>query len=86
MATYQEAMQMLKLTSRTFYMPIIRLPKGIREAVASGYLCLRAIDEVEDHPTLEGSQKAAILHKISLILQAVEFLSEPLTLELTQFG
>lgn len=70
MAIYQEAMQTLKLTSRTFYLPIIRLPKGIREAVASGYLCLRAIDEVEDHPTLEGSHKAKILHTISQIFQA----------------
>jgi len=70
MAVYQEAMHMLKLTSRTFYLPIVRLPKGLREAVASGYLCLRAIDEVEDHPTLEGNLKAKILHTISLILQA----------------
>ncbi|OQY28249.1 MAG: phytoene/squalene synthase family protein [Anaerolineaceae bacterium 4572_5.1] len=70
MATYQESMQMLKLTSRTFYLPIVRLPKGIREAVASGYLCLRAIDEVEDHPTLEAEHKARILHTISQIFQA----------------
>ncbi|MBS1249953.1 MAG: hypothetical protein MAG431_01542 [Chloroflexi bacterium] len=70
MATYQEAMHTLKLTSRTFYLPIVRLPKGIREAVASGYLCLRAIDEVEDHPTLEENQKAKILHSISQVFQA----------------
>lgn len=70
MAIYQEAMDTLKLTSRTFYLPIVRLPKGLREAVASGYLCLRAIDEVEDHPTLDGSLKARILKTISLILQA----------------
>jgi len=70
MAIYQEAMSTLKLTSRTFYLPIVRLPKGLREAVASGYLCLRAIDEVEDHPTLDGSLKAKILHTISLIFQA----------------
>lgn len=70
MATYQESMQMLKLTSRTFYLPIIRLPKGIREAVASGYLCLRAIDEVEDHPALESNHKAKILNTISQIFQS----------------
>ncbi len=70
MAIYQEAMHTLKLTSRTFYLPIVRLPKGLREAVASGYLCLRAIDEVEDHPTLEGFHKAKILRTISLTLQA----------------
>jgi farnesyl-diphosphate farnesyltransferase len=70
MTIYQEAMNTLKLTSRTFYLPIIRLPEGLREAVASGYLCLRAIDEVEDHPNLETSLKAKILKSISLILQA----------------
>jgi farnesyl-diphosphate farnesyltransferase len=70
MAIYQEAMHTLKLTSRTFYLPIVRLPKGLREAVASGYLCLRAIDEVEDHPDLDGNLKAKILHTISQILQA----------------
>ncbi len=70
MVVYQEAMHTLKLTSRTFYLPIVRLPKGLREAVASGYLCLRAIDEVEDHPTLDANLKARILRTISLILQA----------------
>ncbi len=70
MTVYQEAMDTLKLTSRTFYLPIIRLPRGLQEAVASGYLCLRAIDEVEDHPDLDGSLKAKILHTISSILQA----------------
>lgn len=70
MAIYQESMEMLKATSRTFYLPIVRLPKGIREAVASGYLCLRAIDEVEDHPALEKDLKANILHTISHILQS----------------
>jgi farnesyl-diphosphate farnesyltransferase len=70
MTIYQEAMDTLKLTSRTFYLPIIRLPKGLREAVASAYLCLRAIDEVEDHPTLDNPLKARILESISLMLQA----------------
>lgn len=70
MAIYEEAMNTLKITSRTFYLPIIRLPKGLQEAVASGYLCLRAIDEVEDHPTIDSSIKAKILRSISLFLQA----------------
>lgn len=63
-------MQMLELTSRTFYLPIVRLPSGLREAVASGYLCLRSIDEIEDHPNLDDSTKVKILRSISLILQA----------------
>ena len=89
MTIYQEAMNTLKLTSRTFYLPIIRLPKGLREAVASGYLCLRAIDEVEDHPTLENSLKAKILKSISLMLQAQtseeNFSHQVFTNELMQF-
>ena len=40
---------MLEETSRTFYIPISRLPGGLQQAVGSAYLCLRAIDEIEDH-------------------------------------
>jgi len=89
MTIYQEAMDTLKLTSRTFYIPIIRLPNGLREAVASGYLCLRAIDEVEDHPDMDNSLKARILNSISLILQAQtseeNFSHHDLSAELMQF-
>ena len=70
MATYDEAMQTLKLTSRTFYLPIVKLPGGLRDAVAAGYLCLRSIDEIEDHPTLSGADKASLLGGISRILQS----------------
>ena len=35
----------------------------------SGYLCLRAIDEVEDHPRLDNRAKAMLLRSISRILQ-----------------
>ena len=61
-------MKVLEETSRTFYIPIALLPEGIREAVASAYLCLRAIDEVEDHPKLENSVKAKILRSMSVKL------------------
>ncbi len=40
----KSALQVLKETSRTFYIPIIKLPPKVQEAVASTYLCLRAID------------------------------------------
>ncbi|WP_244208947.1 squalene/phytoene synthase family protein [Paenibacillus ferrarius] len=56
-----DAMTMLKKTSRTFYIPISHLDTGLREAVASAYLCMRAIDEVEDHPDLNESLKVEIL-------------------------
>ncbi|MCC5636130.1 phytoene/squalene synthase family protein [Nostoc sp. CHAB 5844] len=65
-----DALQILKATSRTFYIPISILPSGLQEAVASAYLCMRAIDEIEDHPELDNSTKAQLLHKISLTLQA----------------
>jgi farnesyl-diphosphate farnesyltransferase len=60
----------LKKTSRTFFIPISRLPAGgLQEAVMSGYLCMRAIDEVEDHPGLDNPAKAMLLHSISRVLQ-----------------
>jgi farnesyl-diphosphate farnesyltransferase len=65
-----DALQTLKDTSRTFYIPIRRLPDGLLEAVSSAYLCLRAIDEIEDHPVLDHSTKAGLLRRISLNLQA----------------
>lgn len=62
-------MKVLEETSRTFYIPISYLPDTIREAVASAYLCLRAIDEVEDHTTLDNTLKAKILRNISYAIQ-----------------
>lgn len=64
------ALTVLKETSRTFYIPISRLPDQLQEAVASAYLCMRAIDEVEDHSALDNFTKARILRQISLNLQA----------------
>jgi farnesyl-diphosphate farnesyltransferase len=65
-----DALTVLKETSRTFYIPISRLPKGLLEAVASGYLCMRAIDEVEDDPNLPNPVKAEILREISQVFQS----------------
>ncbi len=66
----RDALEILKKTSRTFYIPISRLPLGLQEAVAAAYLCMRAIDEIEDHPQLDNSTKAQLLRTISLTLQA----------------
>lgn len=66
----KSALEVLEETSRTFYIPISRLPSGLQEAVASGYLCMRAIDEIEDHPTLDNALKAKLLQIISLTLQS----------------
>lgn len=69
MSTSENALDVLKKTSRTFFIPISRLPAELQDAVMSGYLCLRAIDEVEDHPTLDNSTKAMLLYSISRTLQ-----------------
>jgi farnesyl-diphosphate farnesyltransferase len=64
-----EALQILKQTSRTFYIPINRLPGKLQDAVASAYLCMRAIDEIEDSAELDIYTKARLLRDISLRLQ-----------------
>ncbi|MEM1308211.1 MAG: phytoene/squalene synthase family protein [Cyanobacteria bacterium P01_D01_bin.71] len=66
----KSALDLLKETSRTFYIPISLLPAKLQAAVASAYLCMRAIDQIEDHPTLDLSSKAQLLRQISLNLQA----------------
>ncbi|WP_338471433.1 phytoene/squalene synthase family protein [Niallia sp. XMNu-256] len=65
----KEARQALKKTSRTFYIPITHLSKGLQEAVASAYLCMRAIDEIEDHPQLPAKDKIDLLLSVHKILQ-----------------
>lgn len=64
-----EALEMLKETSRTFYIPISRLPANLFEAVAAAYLCMRSIDEIEDHPHLDVHLKAKLLRQVSYHLQ-----------------
>ncbi|MDX2239308.1 MAG: phytoene/squalene synthase family protein [Leptolyngbyaceae cyanobacterium bins.302] len=66
----KSALEVLEETSRTFFIPISRLPSGLQEAVASAYLCMRAIDEIEDHPDLDNALKAKLLKIISLTLQS----------------
>jgi hypothetical protein len=66
----QDALKALEETSRTFYIPISRLPPRLQEAVGAAYLCLRAIDEIEDHPSLAGGVKSHLLRNISRTIQA----------------
>ncbi|MFS0614663.1 phytoene/squalene synthase family protein [Bacillus subtilis] len=69
-ATLQkEAMHILKLTSRTFYIPIKLLNPILRETVGSAYLCMRAIDEIEDHEELSSDTKQHLLRSTSQLLQ-----------------
>lgn len=64
-----DAMKMLQETSRTFFIPITRLKPQIQEAVASAYLCMRAIDEIEDHEQMSVAQKATLLRGVQDALQ-----------------
>lgn len=65
-----DALEILKQTSRTFYIPICRLPDKLQLAVASAYLCMRAIDEIEDSDILNLEVKAKLLRAVSLQLQS----------------
>ena len=62
--------RVLKETSRTFFIPIARLPARLQETIASAYLCMRAIDEIEDHPVLDNFTKAKLLRGLGPLLQA----------------
>lgn len=83
----KSALEVLEETSRTFFIPISRLPSGLQEAVASAYLCMRAIDEIEDHPNLDNPLKAKLLQTISLTLQSAthEFTASDLATALSDY-
>ena len=65
----RDAMRVLKETSRTFYIPITFLQRDLKKAVASAYLCMRAIDEIEDHEEIPKELKADILMKTAALLE-----------------
>ncbi|MDN7229122.1 phytoene/squalene synthase family protein [Planococcus liqunii] len=65
----KESMVMLKETSRTFFIPINFLEPTLKKTVASAYLCMRAIDEIEDHPEMDDDIKRHLLLTISEMLQ-----------------
>ncbi|MGO4887641.1 squalene/phytoene synthase family protein [Anaerobacillus sp. MEB173] len=64
-----DAMAVLMATSRTFFIPITRLSPGLQEAVSAAYLCMRAIDEIEDHSQLPSDVKSSLLYSVSKLLQ-----------------
>ncbi|WP_044640550.1 squalene/phytoene synthase family protein [Risungbinella massiliensis] len=66
---HTDAMNVLYATSRTFFIPINGLPSELKEAVAASYLCMRAIDEIEDHPDLTTDVKVNLLQSVSKFLQ-----------------
>lgn len=66
---YKEAMSMLKKTSRTFYIPITLLGSTLKKTVGSAYLCMRAIDEIEDHVSMASEHKQHLLRTTSRLLK-----------------
>ncbi|WP_176953644.1 squalene/phytoene synthase family protein [Streptomyces indicus] len=66
-------METLKGTSRTFFLPIMRLDGELRDAVAAYYLANRALDQIEDHPRLPAEAKIALLRGASRLLQTDAF-------------
>jgi farnesyl-diphosphate farnesyltransferase len=65
-----DMLRVLKETSRTFYLPITRLPPMLQDSISSAYLCMRALDEIEDHIGLNNQDKSAILRDVSSLLQS----------------
>ncbi|MBN1665582.1 MAG: phytoene/squalene synthase family protein [Anaerolineales bacterium] len=79
---HQDVMRVLKETSRTFYIPVARLPERLQETVAAAYLCMRAIDEIEDHETLDADTKAILLRQVGLIMQSQTTVNDRVLFEL----
>lgn len=71
----KEAMRVLKETSRTFYIPITFLKRDLKYSVASAYLVMRAIDEIEDHELISNDTK------YELLIQVSELFKQPFTEE-----
>ena len=68
--------EILKQTSRTFYIPISCLPYELKRTVASAYLCMRAIDDIEDSELLDNNSRVQLLRSISLNLQSQQYSNE----------
>lgn len=70
----KDAMRVLKETSRTFYIPITLLKGDLKLTVGSAYLCMRAIDEIEDHERLDNKVIENLLRETKkLLLQDGKF-------------
>lgn len=61
----EKCARLLEETSRTFLIPIMQMPERLQNAVGSAYLCLRAIDEIEDDPHLPAHVKIDLLRSIA---------------------
>ena len=66
---HKKAMDFLLTTSRTFFIPISYLPAGLQEAIGSAYLCMRAIDEIEDDAHLPVDTKVSLLQSVAKLVK-----------------
>ncbi|MFD1850908.1 squalene/phytoene synthase family protein [Oceanobacillus bengalensis] len=69
----KDAMRVLKETSRTFFIPINLLNPTLKMTVGSAYLCMRAIDEIEDHEMLDPDTKQYLLRSTRELLNESDF-------------
>jgi farnesyl-diphosphate farnesyltransferase len=69
MSLLEEAHDAVREYSTTWYRPVVSMPSRLNETVSCAYLMMRGIDEVEDHPSLAGWDKAALLRDIGRVLQ-----------------
>lgn len=82
MNIHNDVMRVLKETSRTFYIPVARLPGKLQETVAAAYLCMRAIDEIEDHNEMDADDKSKLLRRVGLIMQSQTTINNRVLFEL----
>jgi farnesyl-diphosphate farnesyltransferase len=82
MSVHSDVMRVLRETSRTFYIPVSKLPERLQETVAAAYLCMRAIDEIEDHSALDNESKALLLRNVGLIMQSKTIVNDHVLFQL----
>jgi farnesyl-diphosphate farnesyltransferase len=58
-------LRLLHEHSPMWHAALTRMPTGLCEAAAAALLCLRAVDEIEDHPELAAETRAVLLGQVA---------------------
>jgi farnesyl-diphosphate farnesyltransferase len=69
MVLLEEAHEVVRAYSTTWYQPVVNMPTRLNETVSCAYLMMRGVDEIEDHPTLHSTEKATLLRNVSRTLR-----------------
>ncbi|WP_236794113.1 squalene/phytoene synthase family protein [Amycolatopsis sp. GM8] len=69
MSLLEEAFTVLRRHSTNYVEPILVMPPVLQETKLAAYLIMRGIDEIEDHPDLDGDSKTALLDGVSQAIQ-----------------